>query len=918
MPTLTGTKLKDTYKDLLQVSNSNAGVDATIRIVEDGEGTSSAFWLSTTDARVYAASAASKFTVRAGSAQSSTNLQEWQSSGGTVLGSIDPSGYATFPRVYSTSQRMVIASQAGITMDTNLTSGGGTDATAALQAILDTATAASPLYFVIDGPARITAALRLKSYTTLHFINGGGLFVTSSSNCCAITNYNRSLSTRTDTRITILGGYINCNGANQADTEADGTICCGITFLSGTEITVDGTHVYDPHMWGCVFSNVDDWRLENYRMERHSTTPRISQDGFNIRGPSKRGFARNLRIKSYDDAFALNSRLYDNVEATSLLGPYIGGGDITDVLIDGVYLEGCLLGPAIYSDFYLVDRITIRNVFGSVMYYALSLSYDPLNSSNNGTGNIGSILFENCQVENITSTLDLSVYGFASGLVRVNATAKHLSVRNVRCITPFDTRPLVDVATLAGVVGVLEINGLNVHDASGTGEDLVSIHGTVNSLSIGGVRWFRGDGASQAGSVLNVDSTAGVVGGIVVSDVTQRRGRSCVRQTAGPLTAVNIDGLRQETCAGAALENVSGAPTFRLSNFNGAATVSGSASGSLSNTQGDGLAHLLRVARPINGVDSTLRQVEDNEGTDTYLQVATDKIGVGTGTTNLVLTPSSMAPGVGVGNYTLDFGIARSLIVEASSINLSYGPTVYGEQYYIHQSGLYLGTPEYPIYFVDDGLHPSLAPKWAKLDANTSGSLVTSVYNGASAVEAFRVQYSSSASRASIGGPVSSTARFIVYSAATSNIPLAVAAAASQTADIQRWQDSAGNMLAAITHDGALRFAPTTPSTITSDQDSYNPGTGTIFRLSSDASRNITGLFLFQTDGRIVILVNIGSYPIVLKHNNSSSTAVNRMLCSTGGDITLMPGELALGYWDDTDDRWRITSLSHKYLYGAI
>jgi hypothetical protein len=52
MATLSGRHPKDTYKDLLQVSNSNTGVDATLRTVEDGEGTSSALQLSTTSAKV--------------------------------------------------------------------------------------------------------------------------------------------------------------------------------------------------------------------------------------------------------------------------------------------------------------------------------------------------------------------------------------------------------------------------------------------------------------------------------------------------------------------------------------------------------------------------------------------------------------------------------------------------------------------------------------------------------------------------------------------------------------------------------------------------------------------------------------------------------------------------------------------------
>jgi len=47
MTSLTGRKPQNTYKDLLQVSNSNSGIDATCRPVEDGEGTQSPLKLAT-------------------------------------------------------------------------------------------------------------------------------------------------------------------------------------------------------------------------------------------------------------------------------------------------------------------------------------------------------------------------------------------------------------------------------------------------------------------------------------------------------------------------------------------------------------------------------------------------------------------------------------------------------------------------------------------------------------------------------------------------------------------------------------------------------------------------------------------------------------------------------------------------------
>ena len=49
MATLTGKLISNSYKDLLQVSNSNSGVDSTVRFVSDGEGTNSALKISNSE-----------------------------------------------------------------------------------------------------------------------------------------------------------------------------------------------------------------------------------------------------------------------------------------------------------------------------------------------------------------------------------------------------------------------------------------------------------------------------------------------------------------------------------------------------------------------------------------------------------------------------------------------------------------------------------------------------------------------------------------------------------------------------------------------------------------------------------------------------------------------------------------------------
>lgn len=107
---------------------------------------------------------------------------------------------------------------------------------------------------------------------------------------------------------------------------------------------------------------------------------------------------------------------------------------------------------------------------------------------------------------------------------------------------------------------------------------------------------------------------------------------------------------------------------------------------------------------------------------------------------------------------------------------------------------------------------------------------------------------------------------------------------------------------------GMVTGGSETPSTITSDQNNFNGSVGSIFqRWASDASRNVTGLNMAgNIDGVFAVIVNVGSNNIVLKHQDTGSTAANRFLCSTGADITLAANDAADILYDGTTQRWRV------------
>lgn len=96
------------------------------------------------------------------------------------------------------------------------------------------------------------------------------------------------------------------------------------------------------------------------------------------------------------------------------------------------------------------------------------------------------------------------------------------------------------------------------------------------------------------------------------------------------------------------------------------------------------------------------------------------------------------------------------------------------------------------------------------------------------------------------------------------------------------------------------------PSQITSNQNDYSPtglSTATVLRVNTDASRNLTGL-AGGADGRIAVILNIGSFNLVLKNADSGSSTGNRF--AIGADLTLGADQGVALIYDSTSSRWRL------------
>lgn len=117
---------------------------------------------------------------------------------------------------------------------------------------------------------------------------------------------------------------------------------------------------------------------------------------------------------------------------------------------------------------------------------------------------------------------------------------------------------------------------------------------------------------------------------------------------------------------------------------------------------------------------------------------------------------------------------------------------------------------------------------------------------------------------------------------------------------------------------GAFALTGTiSPSQLTANTDDWAPtglANAAVIRVSTDASRNLTGI-TGGTKGRVLVLHNVGSNPLVLK-DDATSTAANRFALS--GDITINADECVTLQYDATSSRWRVIGLSASTATGRL
>ena len=424
------------------------------------------------------------------------------------------------------------ASQCGAKLDCDVIRGGGSDDTAALQAVLDHAKDGEGVHLIMDGAARVTG-LDLYSNTTIECMNDTcGFFLADQSNRSIVSNANwREKGERVDRCITLKGGTYNHNCQNQEhhiihdDPEKnymhtrglvpDSQAVIAVEFWGVENLIMRDLTIYDQRTYAALFANWYHVDIQNVRVELPHRVHAQNQDGFHFFGPGQFLNMRNVSGRTSDDFIALAP---DENDCES---------SITDVVIDGVTLDDADQAiRMLCHDNGRLDRVVIKNVTGTYRTYGFFMN--PFFDSAKGSyGNI------------VIDTVDLRQNGIDYDytppfLFRLGGRVENLTLKNISYHNPSDKRSILDVGwqyyqdtvpitpEKETRVGSILVDGLHIYEGNGSEstDNYMRVQKShIGNFTIRGVELVREDGR-KGGTFLQLLEGADI-DTLVVQDMTE-------------------------------------------------------------------------------------------------------------------------------------------------------------------------------------------------------------------------------------------------------------------------------------------------------------------------------------------------------------------------------------------------------------
>jgi hypothetical protein len=273
------------------------------------------------------------------------------------------------------------------TLNSNIDTGGGTNVTAQLQAVLDSVQSGGHLELVVDGVALIST-LRVWKNTTIRCLPGCGFFQAPGTNWHLLTTGYVLPTEPSHDNISLIGGIYNCNGNNQSKWEND--------------------HNPEEDPWGWVFGLWIGW-FKNFTMRdvlvRNAKTFAVTMmqgdgvdiqncatlwdDGVDVDDFKNRdslhfwGPVSNVKVKGFvsngdDDVIALNTDENTNPDAWPTAQPRRGsGGVLRNLVFEDIVFSDSARGIRFYKDGInpldqVVSNVVFKNITGNILSFEMS------------------------------------------------------------------------------------------------------------------------------------------------------------------------------------------------------------------------------------------------------------------------------------------------------------------------------------------------------------------------------------------------------------------------------------------------------------------------------------------------------------------------------------------------------------------
>jgi hypothetical protein len=487
-----------------------------------------------------------------------------------------------------------LSSAPGVIGDADISEGSsnyGTECTAAIQQFLDSgaasATASQPFLVDWDLPVSLSAALRLRSYTSLYTRLNCGAILRPQSNCSLLETYNWYNPAGRDTNIGIYGpGTWNHNsfsgnvvpaqdsGFNQIHSSPTTGWTTAIRVGHCDNFTWDGPMILRQRTFALHACNTTGLVLKNGVINAGTPGAPINTDGLHINFDATNCIIDNWQINSHDDKVSI--AVNDAMDTQNQGGPstyYLKFTQNRAPVIDGVTVTsieftGGVFGLRVYSGMDQLRNVSFKGIYGSTKGYWLimdnywqSSSYD-----RRGPGFVSNVSFEDVYVQSVNSGV-----GYINECgANINCNAQNITFRNINR-TGFSQSnfPSLLISGAGTVVSSLTWDGYEGHDLDSNSfqnSHIVIKDAKVTGLTVSNAKVSRLGGAT--GNAL-VGLVSGSLDGLLLNNVQVDGLANVVKHSGGTLgqvTATNVYHVNAGSGNGSFYSTVTPGPKITATN----------------------------------------------------------------------------------------------------------------------------------------------------------------------------------------------------------------------------------------------------------------------------------------------------------------------------------------------------------------